>query len=339
MNSLKRLLTIFILFAAAMQGACSKEADPSPTPLPDSEGAFSVQDCVGMNGVSEACYWRYMYDSNVCDPTSPCDKLVVIFAGGEENCDESMGDSSAAYSQAMARYVDDGYVAICAGTFLSSGQNGQPYFEESDRLNAVTASIRGSSIINSIWSGKYLLWAGVSHGATVPPIAMMRKRDTQPTWQGSTKTGACFHDGTYNVLQTDAFLKLSQNLTSCIGVRKSAICDRYSTAGPILCTSPPSSDPDVITDTITNGNVSNLAIKNWKLVECGSGLPAPACGTTSNLNGDWLPASTIQSLCNRIDQDSTHTCEFGSLPSDGHLTCVGTEAGVDECSTWFDNLL
>ena len=56
------------------------------------------------------------------------------------------------------------------------------------------------------WSGEYLLFSGVSHGASGPVVTMATSTDDdQPAWQGTVYTAACFNDGTYDAAALLAF--------------------------------------------------------------------------------------------------------------------------------------
>lgn len=313
--------------SAQFEGQTQKTA-PAP------EGQFNIDVCKGMNNLDETCYWRYQYDSTKCNPEKPCSKLVIFFSGGEMNCDDSYQNPGAGYSKVLNGYTSDGYVGVCAGVFLSSTAAGTiPPNKEAGRINALVNDIRQSSAINAIWNGEDLLFAGISNGATAPVTAMARTSfDDQDTWKGSRKTAACFHDGVYDIPYADQFLSTGSPALQCNNLRNRTICGKYTNTAKD-CSPINSADPEVALDTITQVDPTAFAIKNWKLIECGSALPACAA------QGDWVPATPIQELCNDIAGDPSHTCTFGSQPNDSHIACMSTAQGIANCRDWFNRLL
>ncbi len=303
--------------------------------MPIETGEVTVNECQQLNGIEDPCYWRYRADPAACKDGG-CSRLVVIFSGGEMNCDDSFGRPDAVYSKAMAGYVEAGYVAVCAGVFLTNREASQvPYYEERDRIDLILSSIRASKEMASLWDGQHLLLAGVSHGATAPVVVMARSdAEDEPIWHGEKTTAACFHDGTYDVVETDAFLRASP--LSCGRVRQAVVCDRYY-GGAKACEAATLEHPDAANDTIVDVPASAYGIKDWKIIECGSATPLPACGLL-DVDRDWLPASSMEALCTQIDSAKTHTCQFDSLPDDGHLSCLGSQEGIAKCRDWFNAL-
>lgn len=298
---------------------------------PALQGQVTLGECKGMNGVNESCYWRYQYDNTVCSKTKPCSKMVVYFSGGEMSCDDTYTNPNGAQSRIMAAYAKDGYVAVCAGLFLTdANSNAIPFNKESNRVDALIKNIRANSNIKSIWNGQNLLFAGISHGSNAPVDAMARTSlDSNSTWKGSRKTAGCFLDGNYDQPAADAFFV--KNASTCVALRTHIMCQRYSgTSGN--CPLVTLQNPEAALDTITTVAASEFAIPNWKLVECGSALPACAD------QGDWLPAPSIKTLCSNLDASSAHTCEFGSLPTQSHIDCMSTPEGIASCKDWFNNL-
>lgn len=349
--SMAIIAAVLILTACSMRSATSPNADEHVSSIasasqasshvdeqtqkatPAQEGQSTVDACMGMNDIDEACYWRYQYDTTKCSPEKPCSKLVIFFSGGEMNCDDSYQNPSAGYSRVLNGYTSDGYVGVCAGAFLSGTVDATiPLNKEADRINALITDIRHSSVIQSIWDGKDLLFAGISNGASGPVDAMANTTlDDQPTWKGSDTTAACFHDGVYDIPAADRFLMTGSPALLCRGMRNRVICGRYTNTAT-GCVPVDSTNPEVALDTITQTDPAAFAIKHWKLVECGSALPACA------VQGDWVPAAPIQELCSNISADPGHTCTFGSQPNDSHIACMSTADGIANCRDWFDRL-
>ena len=313
----------------------SSTSTPSaPTP---SQGQTTLQSCSGMNGVSEPCYWRYEYNANAC-AGGACSKMVIFFSGGEMNCDDSYGNSNTVYGKILDSYAQNGYVAVCAGTFITNkGGQSTPYSQEVSRVDALVKDIRASADIRNAWNGQQLLFSGVSHGATAPVIAMAQTTlDDQATWKGTKTTGACFLDGMYDPVTADTFLQAGTPRAQCDALHTSTACARYFNT-PNFCPAVTRSNSVAAQDTIVNTNPSVFAISNWKLVECGSALSA--CGVPGNPTaGDVLPAGPIQQLCANIQGTPQRSCTFGSLPDQSHQMCAGTPQGINECQGWFDGI-
>ncbi|MEO6077637.1 MAG: hypothetical protein ABIP54_02530 [Candidatus Andersenbacteria bacterium] len=301
------------------------------------QGQTTVQSCAGMNGVNEPCYFRYEYNANACGGGA-CSKMVIFFSGGEMNCDDSYGNSNSVYGRILDAYTKDGYVAVCAGAFMTNkGGQSTPYSQEATRIDTLIKNIRVSSDILKAWNGERLLFSGVSHGATAPVIAMAQTQlDNQPSWKGLKTTGACFLDGAYNPVVADAFLRSGTPRAQCEALHTATACERYFNT-PNSCPAVTQSNAVAVQDTIVNVNPSVFAISNWKLVECGSALPV--CGSRGNITaGDVLPAELIQQLCTSIQGASQRSCTFGSLPEETHQMCAGTPQGINQCQSWFDGI-
>jgi len=296
-------------------------------------GEKMVSACSKFDHTSESCYWNFRYDQKHCSVKKPCDKLVIYFSGGEMNCDDSFDRPHSQYRKVLQSYVDDGYLAVCAGIFVT-GQAAKelPYHGEAKRIDALLMDIRDSSTVKALWSGKHLLFAGISHGSTAPVIAMAHTTlDNQSHWKGSVTTAACFHDGVYDVVATDKYMQQGEPHQRCNALRSSSLCNRYSDKA-VSCPPLALSNKDVSLDSLKDIRSAEFAIQNWKLVECGSALPACA------ENGDWAPAGPIRDLCTALDKGSQHTCVFDSQPKDSHVACMSTQKGMTICRDWFDKL-
>ena len=86
--------------------------------------------------------------------------------------------------------------------------------------------------------------------------------------------------------------------------------------------------PDTAADTLTTVSVGDLAIRDWKLVECGSALSPCA--------QDVLPAASIQALCDRIAAAPGYTCDYASFPTSSHIACGIDASTIGSCSSWFE---
>ncbi len=174
------------------------------------------------------------------------------------------------------------------------------------------------------WTGESLLFAGISHGATAPPIVMARTAlDDQPSWKGTKKTAACFFDGSMDQAATSQFLTTNACTAPVSYQRWNA---RYCGSGATSCDL--ATNAKAQADTITGVAPDAYAIRSWKIIECGSG--SPPC------TSDILPAPAQQATCTKIDSGPLHTCTFESMPDGSHLTCFGQ--AYDRCAAWFDGM-
>jgi hypothetical protein len=298
-------------------------------------GEFTIDSCSGLNGSAEKCYWRYLFNAEKCSEQRPCSKLVVFFSGGEMTCDESFNDETSVYSKVLKAYSDDGYLAVCAGNYISNEVH-VPMFQEAARINEIMKAVRSAEVTQAIWDGKDLLWAGVSHGATATVSSMANSTyDNQDLWKGSDTTAACFHDGIYDPLYASTFLQAYP--ISCNFLRNVSFCQRY--VGIDNCTDPSPPTSDILADTVVSKTPTAFSIPHWKLVECGSEIGPPPCVAAGDADRDWVPAAPIEALCSNINASPTHTCTYGSQPLEGHLSCAGTAAGTSICRSWFNNLV
>jgi hypothetical protein len=295
------------------------------------QGAQVVAACSATGPGTETCKYEFKLDPAKC-AGAKCKKMAIFFAGGQQTCTQSVLD---AYSSA-------GYVAVCALLFETSTATGlYPYHAEAPRVDTVVRAITSDANLRAAWSGEELLFTGVSHGATAPVLAMARtKSDDAAAWKGTTKTGACFFDGIYNIAALDTFLATGNAGAPCLGppagiLSHARAMGRYYGAEPLShacgngkCACDPNHSPDIDLDTSETVAATEFAVRNWKLIECGSAMPA--------CSADVTPAAPIQALCTKLDASPDHTCVYDTMPTSSHLTCA--TAGIDKCRTWFDAL-
>lgn len=234
--------------------------------------------------------------------------------------------------------ADRGYIAVCAKVFRDwIGSAGVPRHEEAPRYDTLVNAITNSSEIQSLWDGSELLLMGVSHGGSGPVIAMARNSyDESPSWQGTTKTAACFFDGTYSPSEAMTFLH-DNGCSSpvsyerfyrryCTWPEGAVGSDSSTWPAPETC-----ANTDIDTDTVTSIDVaSSLSIRHWQLVECGS--------ATDACPSDILPKEGIETLCANIDNTSDYDCNFIQRPLMSHMVCGGTALTIGPCLDWFENL-
>ena len=299
-------------------------ADDTSVAAPPALGQTTVEACRGETGVDEHCL--LVQNASACT-AARCDKLVVVFSGGEMGCESGPG-----YGDVLAGYAAAGYAAVCINYFESSvGSAVAPYVDEATRIDIAVREATTGGWAQAYWSGAELLLEGISHGATAPVILMARTQlDEQPHWQGSRLTAGCFFDGSYDQAATASLLA-----TGALGgaacetpVSYQRWLERYCGAGATAAGCNLATEPKAVDDTITSVLPATFNVRDFKLIECGSNL-RPCLG-------DIIPAAPIEALCSRIDASPTHACSYETLPDDGHLTCHGS--GYATCQRWFEAL-
>jgi hypothetical protein len=292
---------------------------------PPSSGQIVIDACLGQTGVAERC--TLVTNASACT-AAKCSKLVVVFSGGEMGCITGAGNKDV-----LDGYASKGYAAVCINYFdTSTGSGKSPYIDEAARIDLAVREATTGPWARTYWKGEDLLLQGISHGATAPLILMARTTlDDQAHWRGSHFTASCFFDGAYDQKATADLLA-----TGAIGggpctipVSYNRWLERYCGPGATGATCDLGTNGKAQEDTITNVLPGTFAIRDFKMFECGSALPV--------CSGDIVAGAPVQSLCQRIDASPTHRCSFGSLPSDGHLTCHANQ--YDACRTWFEGLL
>jgi len=281
-----------------------------------------IVECSGLNGVNENC--ELVLNAEAC-VSKPCSKLVLIFSGGEMGCVTGEG-----YSSVIADYSANGWAAACLNYFeTSEGSAAVPYHQEVDRLNFGVAAATSGDWAHQYWTGEELLLEGISHGATTPPVVMARYgADNQTAWQGTRRTAGCFFDGSMNPAATAALLATGGlRGTPCkVLLTLDRWLGRYCPDDPAECDL--SKNPDAILDNIEDVSPDNFHLRQWRLTECGSEMPA--------CTADILPMGPQEKLCTMIDGGEGYSCDFKRLPKDSHLTCHQTHAF--ECREWFEGL-
>jgi len=157
--------------------------------------------------------------------------------------------------------------------------------------------------------------------------------DEKPYWHGKKLTAACFLDGVYDV---PAAMKLlyDNQCTSPVSYERmySRYCEWTGGEKPASWPKPDScTAPSIDTDTVVNADPADLAIKHWKLIECGS--------STAPCTGDIFPKEPIELLCSRIDGNKDANCEYKSYKNSSHVTCGITLTNYGVCRQWFGDLI
>jgi hypothetical protein len=303
-------------------GGSDAALDAGAAPL--ATGSIVLDACLGETGVDERC--TLVTNASACT-SAPCDRLVVVFSGGEMGCVTGAG-----YSAVLAGYASRGYAAVCVNYFdTAAGSGAAPYVDEATRLDLAVREATTGAWARAYWTGRDLLLEGISHGATAPVILMARTAlDEQPHWHGRRFTAGCFFDGSYDQLATAELLRTGGvGGTPCTApVSYTRGLERYCGPGATDATCDLGSEPKAQQDTVVEVPPETFAIGDLQLFECGSARPV--------CSGDIIPAAPIQRLCERIDASPTHSCDFVSLPDDGHLRCHAEQ--YDRCRTWFETI-
>jgi hypothetical protein len=294
-------------------------------PPPAASGTIDVDACRGQTGVAERC--TIVTNASACT-AAKCSKLVVVFSGGEMGCVAGSG-----YNSVLAGYASRGYAAVCINYFeTSTGSGSKPYADEAARLDIAVRAATTGAWARAYWTGEHLLLQGISHGATAPVILMARTNlDEQPHWRGSRFTAGCFFDGAYDQAATASLLATGAagGRPCTFPVSHARWLERYCGDGATAATCDLTTNAKAQEDTITGVAPATFAIRDFKMFECGSAMPA--------CSGDIVAGAPVQALCQRIDASPGHTCSFGALPNDGHLTCHANQ--WDQCRAWFEGLL
>jgi len=307
---------------ARTANASPTDAVIPPAPPPPPSGQIEVEACRGETGVNERC--TLVTNATAC-VSGPCDRLVVVFSGGEMGCVTGAG-----HRTVLEGYASRGYAAVCINYFETpEGSGTAPYLDEAERLDLAVREATTGPWARAYWSGRDLLLEGISHGATAPVILMARTRlDEQAHWRGSHYTAGCFFDGSYDQVATAELLRTgARGGSPCLApVSHHRWLERYCGPGATEATCDLSANEQAQLDTVTEVLPATFAVNDLMMVECGSARSA--------CSGDIIPGAPIERLCTRLEASPTHKCRFVALPNDGHLTCHSNE--FDQCGRWFE---
>lgn len=311
---------------ASMADAATADAsvDGPPDAAPAAIGGITLPGCVGLSGIDERC--TLQTDASACT-TARCSKLVVLFTGGGDRpCDDAV------FTTLLADYAAQGWAGVCIKTFeTADASNAVPYVDETPRYDHAIREATTGAWAQAFWTGEQLLFEGVSHGASTPVIAMARTAvDSAAHWRGTQKTAACMFDGTYD--QQASYAQLSTGAPDggpCLApVPARRWLTRYCGPTATAQSCDLAAQPKALEDSIAGAPLDGIAIRDFRLIECGSALPV--------CTGDVLPAAPIAQLCSRLEASPDHTCTYATLPTESHGGCLQSH-GAD-CRTWFDAL-
>jgi hypothetical protein len=320
------LITILLFLVSSCLGKSDSSQTTTPptqtSSKPEASGQIVLESCLGLSGVQERC--TLVTNASACTGAK-CSHLVVIFSGGEMGCITGAG-----YNNALTGYASYGYAAVCINYFDTPVGSGEaPYIDEASRIDLAVKEATTGTWASNFWTGEYLLFQGISHGATAPMILMARTSlASQSHWQGSRFTAACFFDGSYDQVATANLLATGNSGSPCTTpVAYTRGLERYCGAGAMGETCDLTTNAKAQQNTITTAPV-NYAIRDFRMFQCGSALNA--------CSGDIIPGAPVEQLCSAINSTQNYSCLFSNLPLDSHLTCHANR--YDQCRTWFESI-
>ena len=318
---------------------------------------IAIAGCDGLGPGTEDCHARILWDASRCCPGSPCDRLVVFWAGGNQTCDDLTATGEGQFDAILGGFVERGFVAACAQPYTTDGEGGAyPYHLEWDRMNHALSRLR--SEVAEVWDGTHLLISGSSHGGTAPLVMIASRRalrDHAETWTGTTHTAVVMFDGISNPRTLEEWAGSQPVASRCRPMHQRWV-GRYGDGTPLLHScgngacycSGPAHASDWAMDTVLLGAVDptspyaceDFAMPSgtvlYRLVTC-SGTPrANACDA---LGGDIIPDEQ-QSLM----YDALSTCpgidaSYASYACP-HIRCGGfgasTNCGGAEAVDWLE---
>lgn len=308
---------------------------------------FIYYDCNGLGPGNDSCYFQTAYNTRDCSVDSPCSRLFLYFCGG------GMSVQDGNYDNRMNWWANQGYATGVFQPFNSSDEAGKyPYFMEYARLSFMVQQARDFYTSGGLWTGEYLVVAGISHGATAPPISIAHNSGfkTSPnTWTGSISTAVVLFDGISNPSAFDDWLSLSP---SCYFQHGRTVA-RYGDGYPLehscnnhkcYCSNP-SSKESWINDTLVIGledplspyTCDSITLSSgkiyWYIVSC-EGEGRPACGPY----GDYVPSSQQSGLFNSIQQCTNIISEYYVDSTCGHSACGSTHCGASKAQEFLDSV-
>lgn len=321
---------------------------PGCRALPSTCGEFDAGASCG------ECQYRLRYDATRCTAATPCDNLLLVWAAMTCDADEWTRVAGAVAGR-------DGWMTACVqpiwpGEVLPS-TIGAP-----ERDLAVMGALLGEA--RGPWSGKNLLMAGCSAGATrYPLVAARTTADAQ--WLGTQKTGVCMSDGVYNIPHQEAFIGagLLDGGASCAfrhrrmvqGFTQATGSPGHSCASNPQCACNPThatrtrpgaclgGDCVAYESVVVPGGqdggfgfapglgASDFAVSHWRLVSEGAGLTDDPCGK------DVVAGEPLLGLCAALDAASTHDCTPAEFPAAPHCSAYWQTLGTT-CVDWFQGL-
>ncbi len=307
------------------------------------------------------CQYFYGADQSRCTRAQPCADLFLFWAAMK--CDSQK--VTAQLRELLEQRPD--LVVVCAQPIYPGEvlpvTLGAPEREETLLAHLLGRLRPGGDL--GLWSGENLLMGGCSQGATRYPVAAGRY-DFDGSWLGAAKSAACFSDGVVSISAQDRFIAEKISASNSCDRRHRRIIEAYTNAAPVeghACDQSPQAqcpcdqehtfihypgdcgEGDCVPfDSIIvaqgggfgfNSGVSaaSFAVKHWKLISEGNDF----LDTDQRCEADVTPRGPFAALCQRIDGDPEHSCEFVDRPADKHCSFYRKNLAT-ECVDWFRGL-
>lgn len=202
------------------------ETSAEVTPAANTWRGVTIPGCDGVGPGTEDCGYRTLWRPAACGGN--CSRLVVYWSGGEQSCTDGR------YDPLLEKWADAGFAVACAQPFMTSQESGRyPCADELERMDLLTRRVRAD--FGSAWDGRYLVIAGVSHGATAPVAAIAEGRafvNRPDVWTGRDGTAVVLFDGISDPARLEASIGLSDD-PACPSWH-SRFVGRYGAKSPLV---------------------------------------------------------------------------------------------------------
>ncbi len=273
-------------------------------------------------------------DAAQCCSDKPCDRLVVYWSGGTQNCETGDMDDL------IKNYADRGFVAACAQPYTTETEGGMySYHVEFDRMNHIMQKLRADPALP--WTGDKLLTAGTSHGGTAPLVIAASEnvfKQHPGVWMGRTHTAMLLYDGISNPKTLEEWTGVQPAGSGC-GLFHQRFVGRYGDGSPLIhsCSngacycSNPAHSADWVKDTVVIGAteppspytcddfVPDSGNVLYRFASCSGATGAAACGYLGDIVPDEQQDAPYQALksCPGV------VASYAQYPTCAHLVCGG----------------
>lgn len=311
--------------------------------------AVTLPACDGLAPGVEDCHYRLLHRPAACGGAA-CSRLIVYWSGGEQGC------ADGTYDPLLERWADSGLTVACAQPFTTSDESGRyPYADELERMHHLTRRIREHAAL--AWDGRYLVIAGVSHGATAPvaAIASARAFETRPeVWTGRDGTAVILFDGISDPARLEATIGRMRD-PGC-GLWHARFVGRYAPSAPLTHACDNGAcycagggrrwevdttvvgqvgGPDWPASPYTCADLGSPAQRiHYRVVSCGGGQAEP-CGAL----GDIIPDDQQTRFSDALSTCPDLSVHYGDHPGCAHTLCGAWDfCGGKRAREWLDTL-
>lgn len=321
----------------------------TPSLPPDAWQAVALPACDGLAPGSEDCHYRLLWRPAACGG-SACSRLMVYWSGGDQSCKDGVFDPL------LEKWADSGVVVACAQPFTTSDEAGRyPYVDELERMDRLTRTIRAHT--GPAWDGRYLVIAGVSHGATAPVAAIAKARAFETraaTWTGRDGTAVILFDGLSDPARLEAWAGLQGDPACDLwharwvgryggGQQLAHRCD----SGACFCAGGGArwhEDTTVVGQTASRDFPASPYVcedfgsraqrVEWRIVSCGGGQAEP-CGA----RGDIIPDDQQTRLSDALATCPDIAVTYADHPGCAHALCGSWDfCGGERARQWLTSL-